>query len=179
VGEQLLRPVEADDREVVAEHLALASVQEQLHVLDVRLDERLLELEVEVVDEGLHLLAHARGDPAAAGRERQVRARHQPLQVGDESLRDGHDRGDPARGELLRRLLFRHPDDLDVLADVADQVVDAERLPRDGDPVRDAVLVDERDTRLRVGVRGGQPDQERDQGRADQDPDAGASHIFG
>ena len=42
--EQPLRPVEAEDREVVAEHAALAAVQEQVDVADVGLDVRLLEL---------------------------------------------------------------------------------------------------------------------------------------
>ena len=134
-------------------------MQEQVDVLDVGLDERLLDLEVEVVDECLHLLPHPRSDPAAAGCERQMRTGDQPLELGDEPLRHGHDRGHPPGRKLLVGLLLRHPDDLDVLRDVVDQVVDVERLSGNREPVRDSVEVDEGHARLRVRVGRGQPDQ--------------------
>ena len=68
MGEQPLCPVEADDREVAAEHAPLAAVQEQIDVADVGLDKSLLDPQVQVVDERLHLLADARRDPTRAGR---------------------------------------------------------------------------------------------------------------
>ena len=47
------------------------AVQEQIDVADVGLDKGLLDPQVQVVDERLHLLADARRDPTRAGRERE------------------------------------------------------------------------------------------------------------
>ena len=63
--ELLLRAVEPDHVEVLAEELAVAAVQEQLHVREVRVDVRALQLLIERVDERLHLLAHAARRAAA------------------------------------------------------------------------------------------------------------------
>ena len=56
--ELALRAVEPDHVEALAEEAAVAAVQQQLDVLEVRVDVRALELLVERVDERLHLLAN-------------------------------------------------------------------------------------------------------------------------
>ena len=83
--EQPLRPVEAEDGELAAEEAALAAVQQQLHEHEVRLDEDALELAIQLVDERLHLLRHARRERALAGAEDEARAARRRLERADEA----------------------------------------------------------------------------------------------
>ena len=55
-----LGPVEAEDVELPPEEAPVAAVEDQLHVAQVRLDVRRLELAVERVHERLHLLRDPR-----------------------------------------------------------------------------------------------------------------------
>ena len=147
---------------MLAEELPLPAVQEQLHELEVRGDVAALQLQVELVDERLHLLRHAWREAAAARLQGEMRADDRRLQVAEESRRHGDGRDHLAVGELARRLRVGEAHERHLLRDVVDHGLDVEAMAADRDHLRQAVVVDERDARLRARVAGDEADEHRD-----------------
>ena len=87
------------------------------------------------------------------------------LQVGEEAGRNRQRRDDAAGRKRVARLQRIHPDEMDVLADLVDRVLDPEPMAPDGDDLRQLILVDERDARLRAPVAGDEADEPCDQQR--------------
>src|SRR5439155_15957873 len=85
--------------------------------------------------------------------------------------RRNRQRRDHASGRERTACLDRvHSNEMDVLADLVDRVLDAEPMTADRDDVREMILVDQRDARLRAPVAGHEPDEPRDEQRiGDQD----------
>ena len=164
-GELLGGPVQTDHVEGAAEELAVAAVQDQPHVRDVRRDVRALELEIQLVDERLHLLAHPPRRPALRHSQLERRARHHLLQRRDEPRRHGDDRDHLAVGQLAAGRVLRHANEVDVLRDRVDRRPHVERVRADDEPRGQAVLVDEGDARLRVRVAGDETDEGGDHER--------------
>ena len=91
-------------------------------------------------------------------------------QVGEETRRNRQRRDDAAGRKRAAGLDRIHSNEVDVLADLVDRVLDAKVMAPDRDDLRQVVLVDERDARLRAPVPGHEPDEPRDEQRiGDQD----------
>ena len=99
--------VEPEHLELAAEELAAPAALEQVDVLEVRVDVGALQLAVERVDERLHLAHDAARERAGARLQLQLGALDHRAQVGDEPVRDAHDRDDAAGVELAPRLAAR------------------------------------------------------------------------
>src|SRR5207248_3617678 len=84
-GELSLRPVEPEHREAATDEAAPPPVQEQVDEDEVGLDERALKLEVQAVDERLHLLRDSGRERAAAGPQHEARAARGGLERADEA----------------------------------------------------------------------------------------------
>ena len=160
------RAVEPEHRELPPEEAAVAAVQDQLHEDEVRLDEHALQLAVQLVDERLHLLRHARRDRsacrcAARGSGSRPSSRASPTNPGGTVIVATTLPDASSRARLVRRSCAR-----------------ASRSSRPGRSIvctwkrwpatttgGHVVLVDERDARLRARVAGDEPDEQCDHDR--------------
>ena len=163
--QQLLHARQAEDVVRAAAELGAAAGDDELHVPQVGLDVRGLQLAVEPVDEGLHLLRHARRDPAACDLVDEARRVQAALQVGEKTGRDGQRGDDPAGRQRTACLDGIHSDEMDVLPDLVDRVLDAKPVATHGHDLRQVILVDERNTRLRAAIAGDEADEARDEQR--------------
>ena len=155
----------AEQRERRAADRAVAAAQEQVDGGEVRVDVRLLELEVGRVDERAHLLDDSRPEPAARRAKHERRALAQAAQLRDEVRRHDHGCRHATRLELALGLRTRHPHEID-LGRLLEPALDVEALVADDEQARErALLVDQRDARPLARVADDEPDDERDHER--------------
>ena len=111
---------------------SVAPVEQQVDVFEVRGDVGVLELAVDHVHEGLHLLDDACRDARLGRLQHDVRLLDHPAQVALEALRDHHDAEQLPRGEppVGRRAV--EPHQLDVLGGAVEDLIDVEALPEPG-----------------------------------------------
>jgi hypothetical protein len=154
-----------DDEALVSEHrqpLAPdrpgAAVTQELDVAEIRLDVRLLEPEVDRVDECADLLDNSCSERALARPEDELWAFAEPPELDREVLRHGEDGEHAPRLEVAARTLLVHPNELD-LGRLLEQALEVEGAPAQDDRPRQRGAVHESDARALAGV----PDHETDE----------------
>src|SRR6185503_7875075 len=143
LGEHLARTLETDDVELVPEEGARAALDDQAHVLEVRIDVGVLQPLIQLVDERLGLLLDARRDPSARRLQEELRALDHPAEARGESPRDDDLRVHLAVGELAVGLVLIHRDELRILVHLVEDSRHVEGLAADGELLGEAVEIDE------------------------------------
>src|SRR5918996_2492443 len=161
--------LEAHDVELVPEELRLAALDEQLDVREVGGDVRLLEKEVEAVDERLRGELRPAGEPALPQPQNKSRALHHPAELSRKATGDDDGRDHLARLERALGLLVLHRNQLRLVVYLADDALDVEALARDGQLGREIVEVDEGDPRPVAREADQEPDQNREEQRVEDE----------
>src|SRR3970282_1689886 len=154
-----------DNGQPLAADLPGTAAAQKVDIAQGRLDVGLLELEIDRIDEGAHLLGDARSERAFARPQCELRALAEPAELDREVLRNREDRQDATGLQLARSLLLAHADELD-LGRLFEQMPQIEVALSDDDRPWQPRPVDESDARTLARITNDETDEKRDHQRA-------------